>query len=64
MDAYKKVSIAWAEGIANGWIVQTDTGGIALTAKGEEHSRKLWDKISDIDRLLLAGYIGKLIKGG
>jgi len=56
MEPKDKVLVASAEGIAKGLLVQLDKG-IRLTPKGMEHADKLWSSFSDLDKLLLAGFL-------
>lgn len=50
-----------AEGIARGLIRQSETG-IFFTRKGSEYSTSLWREFSSLDKLMLAGLIGKILK--
>ena len=52
------VQVACAEGIAMGLIEEVETG-IRLTPKGVLYASALWEKIPDLEKLLLGGYIKK-----
>ena len=52
----KQVLAAAAEGIARGLLVQLDKG-VSLTPKGMLYAERIWSSFSDLDKLLLAGYL-------
>ena len=56
MDVTTRVQVASAEGIALGLLVQLDYG-IRLTPKGMAYGDKLFHSFSDLDCLILAGYL-------
>lgn len=56
MDDITKVQIATAEGLALGLLAQLDKG-IRLTSKGMEYADQLWASFTDLDKLLLAGFL-------
>jgi hypothetical protein len=60
-DTEYAVTCARAGALANGLIAETETG-IKLTEKGHAYAEKLWSRIPDMDKMLLAGYIGGILK--
>lgn len=56
MEIDTLVQVTCAEGIALGYLVQLENG-IRLTPKGISYAEKLWRGFSDLDKLMLAGYL-------
>lgn len=57
------VHVTIASLLAQGLIEQSETG-IKLTEAGIHRAETLWSEISNDNKLLLSGYIGKIIKSG
>jgi len=60
MNTVTRVQIASAAGIVLGLLIQIEKD-VRLTPKGMSYAEDLWSRFSDLDKLMLAGYLKKAI---